>query len=104
MSSPRVLSVSAPHIETIISPFVRFAKREAAGGIVLLLSTAVALVWANSRWESSYHAIWNTQALCCAFGQCFLTLSTRLVVRGAEVIRHIEKSDRLDPTISILDR
>ena len=33
---------------------------EAAGGI-LLLATAAALIWANSRWEHSYHQIWYTQ-------------------------------------------
>jgi NhaA family Na+:H+ antiporter len=48
-------------IETIISPFLRFARMEAAGGILLLASAALALVWANSPWEHSYHAIWNAQ-------------------------------------------
>jgi NhaA family Na+:H+ antiporter len=35
---------------------------EAAGGILLLVATAAALFWANSRWEHSYHHIWYTQA------------------------------------------
>jgi NhaA family Na+:H+ antiporter len=35
---------------------------EAAGGILLLLATAAALIWANSRWEHSYHQIWYEQA------------------------------------------
>jgi NhaA family Na+:H+ antiporter len=35
---------------------------EAAGGILLLVATAAALVWANSRWEHSYYEIWHTQA------------------------------------------
>ena len=34
-------------IEFIRSPFVRFARMEAAGGIVLLASTLIALFWAN---------------------------------------------------------
>jgi NhaA family Na+:H+ antiporter len=38
-------------------PFERFVRGEAAGGIVLLLCTAVALVWANSPWSSAYAAI-----------------------------------------------
>ena len=37
-------------------------QMEAAGGILLLVATAAALVWANSRWEHSYHQIWYTQA------------------------------------------
>jgi NhaA family Na+:H+ antiporter len=48
-------------IEVIKSPFVRFAKMEAAGGILLLVSTFAALVWANSPWEHIYHAMWTTQ-------------------------------------------
>jgi len=48
-------------IDAITSPFVRFAKMEAAGGILLLASTITALVWANSRWEHGYEAIWHTQ-------------------------------------------
>jgi len=32
---------------------------EAASGILLLVSTIVAVVWANSPWEASYHAIWD---------------------------------------------
>ena len=55
-------SSSRPPIDVITSPFARFAKMEAAGGILLLLATAAALVWANSRWEHSYHQIWYTQA------------------------------------------
>jgi NhaA family Na+:H+ antiporter len=34
---------------------------EASGGILLLTGTIAALVWANSPWEQSYHAIWNAQ-------------------------------------------
>jgi Na+:H+ antiporter, NhaA family len=59
-------------IDVIASPFVRFARMEAAGGILLLVSTFAALVWANSRWEHSYHAIWTTQ-LDIGFGRFFLS-------------------------------
>jgi NhaA family Na+:H+ antiporter len=55
-------SRSRPPIDVITSPFARFARMEAAGGILLLLATAAALIWANSRWEHSYHQIWYTQA------------------------------------------
>lgn len=46
-------------IHRIISPFVRFAKLEAAGGLVLVFSTAAALLWANSRWADSYDHFWH---------------------------------------------
>lgn len=48
-------------IEVLTSPFVRFSKMEASSGILLLITTVAALVWANSPWEQSYHAIWNAQ-------------------------------------------
>ena len=63
MSLPTDLqSNSRPPIDIITSPFTRFARMEAAGGILLLVATAAALIWANSRWEHSYHQIWYTQA------------------------------------------
>jgi Na+:H+ antiporter, NhaA family len=74
----RLMSVETPPsrtilpIEVITSPFVRFARMEAAGGILLLVSTFAALVWANSPWEQSYHAIWSTQ-VDVGFGRFFLS-------------------------------
>jgi len=55
-------------IDSILAPFVRFARLEAAGGILLLATTVIALVWANSPWEASYHALWHTP-LSIAFAQ-----------------------------------
>ncbi|HTZ57039.1 MAG TPA: Na+/H+ antiporter NhaA [Acidobacteriaceae bacterium] len=55
-------STARPPIDIITSPFARFAKMEAAGGILLLAATAAALVLANSRFEHGYHEIWNTAA------------------------------------------
>lgn len=43
-----------------VRPFVRFSHIEAAGGIVLVVATVVALVWANSPWKSGYEAVWVT--------------------------------------------
>jgi len=61
-------------IQTLISPFVRFARMEAASGILLLASTVAALVWANSPWEQSYHALWNVQ-IPAGFGRFILSES-----------------------------
>lgn len=38
----------------LLAPFQRFASSEAAGGIVLLVCTAIALAWANSPWREEY--------------------------------------------------
>jgi NhaA family Na+:H+ antiporter len=36
-----------------------FLAAEAAGGVVLLAATVVALAWANSPWRSSYAELWS---------------------------------------------
>jgi NhaA family Na+:H+ antiporter len=43
----------------ILTPFARFAQFEAAGGVLLILCTIAALVWANSPWWESYFHLWE---------------------------------------------
>ena len=40
--------------------FQEFARIEAAGGILLLISAVLAILWANSPWAESYFQLWNT--------------------------------------------
>jgi Na+:H+ antiporter, NhaA family len=40
-------------------PLERFLSIEAASGVLLLLTAAAALAWANSPWHESYHALWH---------------------------------------------
>jgi len=42
------------------SPLREFFSTEAAGGVVLVVATAAALVWANSPWKESYFHLWHT--------------------------------------------
>jgi NhaA family Na+:H+ antiporter len=42
-------------------PVVRFLRVEAAGGVLLVMSAAVALVSANSPWRESYGSLWATE-------------------------------------------
>ena len=44
----------------VLRPLVDFLHTEAAGGIVLLAATAVALLWANSPFQDSYTELWHT--------------------------------------------
>lgn len=37
-----------------------FLATELAGGVVLLVAAATALVWANSQWQASYAQLWGT--------------------------------------------
>ncbi|HMS83798.1 MAG TPA: Na+/H+ antiporter NhaA [Nitrospira sp.] len=47
-------------IHPIIEPFQSFIHTEASGGILLLLATFVAMIWANSPWAASYDEFWST--------------------------------------------
>ncbi len=44
---------------TIITPFQSFVKIESFSGILLMLTTVVALLWANSPWGDVYREIWQ---------------------------------------------
>jgi NhaA family Na+:H+ antiporter len=46
---------------TIIQPAQRFMAIETAGGVVMLVSAVVALVWANSPWSASYRELFETE-------------------------------------------
>ncbi len=46
-----------------MAPFQRFAGTASAGGIVLLVATALALGLANSPWSHAYHAVWETPVM-----------------------------------------
>ena len=53
---------------------MRFARMEAASGILLLGSTLAALIWANSPWEHGYHSLWEAQVTV-GFGKFILSES-----------------------------
>ncbi len=42
-------------------PVASFLRVEAAGGIVLLAATVLALVWANTPWSDVYEQFWTTE-------------------------------------------
>ena len=59
-------------IRPIVEPIREFIRAEAAGGILLLAATFVAMVWANSPWATSYQELWKTP-VSVAFGSHALT-------------------------------
>ncbi len=54
-------------IQTILTPFQRFFKTESSGGIILLFSTIVAIIWANSIFSDYYFNFWE-QKISISFG------------------------------------
>ena len=51
----------APPIERLIQPFKEFTKAEASSGIVLIICTVIALLWANTGISESYFSLWHTK-------------------------------------------
>lgn len=60
----KTVSIKAPKrpIDRILSPFQEFIRLEASSGILLIIATIVALIWANSPWAESYVHLWETKA------------------------------------------
>ncbi len=50
----------APRRLLPVNEFARYLRTETVGGIVLLVATAIALLWANSPWSGSYEALRDT--------------------------------------------
>jgi NhaA family Na+:H+ antiporter len=48
-------------IDKLLAPFRRFFAIEASSGILLMAATVLALVWANSGFSASYHALWSNK-------------------------------------------
>jgi Na+/H+ antiporter 1 len=48
-------------IERLSKPFEEFAKLESSDGILLIVCTVAALLWANSPWGDSYFSFWHTK-------------------------------------------
>lgn len=48
-------------IDILLKPINTFIKSETTAGIVLFISTIVALLWANSAFASTYHHLWHEE-------------------------------------------
>jgi Na+:H+ antiporter, NhaA family len=48
-------------VERIVRPFQDFAHKQSSSGILLIIATVVALVWANSPWGDAYSNLWHTK-------------------------------------------
>jgi NhaA family Na+:H+ antiporter len=66
MTAPQISSAQPTFLQSdrtlarAVRPFIRFSHIEAAGGIVLVVATLIALVWANSPWSGGYESVWST--------------------------------------------
>jgi NhaA family Na+:H+ antiporter len=89
------------------TPLVEFLHFEAAGGIVLVVAAVVALIWANSPWQDSYHTLWSTH-LSLSLGSRSLDLTLQdwindglmsifFFVVGLEIKREVVEGELRDP-------
>ncbi len=46
--------------QRLTRPVEAFLEAETAGGVLLMLAAAIALIWANSPWKESYQHLWHT--------------------------------------------
>lgn len=56
-------------IDVLLHPFRRFARFEAAGGVLLLITSVAALIWANSPYAPGYLALWEKTYFTVAVGE-----------------------------------
>ncbi len=51
------------HHNKVLRSFQLFFAKTTAGGIVLIIVTALAMFWANSQWADTYKHFWNSDTL-----------------------------------------
>ncbi len=49
-------------IDYILRPFRLFARNSSAGGVLLAICVAAAMLWANSAWSADYFSLWQQTA------------------------------------------
>lgn len=61
MAKTVTIKTTTRPIDRLLSPFQEFFHQEASSGILLIVATIIALVWANSPWAESYILLWESK-------------------------------------------
>ncbi|HTH06856.1 MAG TPA: Na+/H+ antiporter NhaA [Ilumatobacteraceae bacterium] len=96
----------------VVSPLRDFFHQEAAGGIVLVAATVIALIWANSPWKESYFHLWHTH-MSITIGTHSIDLDLQewvndalmaifFLVVGLEIKREVVEGELRDPRTAAL--
>lgn len=72
-----------PH--RFIRPVIEFTRIEAAGGIVLLIAAAIAIMWANSPWSAAYFDLFNTH-INVSFGAIHINESLKALINDGLMV------------------
>jgi len=99
-------------ISRIVSPFLRFARLEAASGVLLLLASAAALILANSPWSGAWAALWHADITVGLGGRLFTRpvefwindglMTVFFFVVGLEIKREILVGELSSPRKAVL--
>ena len=112
MFQSRLPGSREPGVPRVFNPLADFLHKEAAGGIVLLLATVVALVWANGPLGESYEKAWR-ETLTIGVGDFSITEDLRhwvndglmalfFFVVGLEIKRELVVGELRDPRAASL--
>lgn len=63
--------------KTLLKPFQKFVKIESFSGVLLIIATLIALIWANSQFSDTYQSIWQSKV---GFSTPFLELQKPLIL------------------------
>jgi NhaA family Na+:H+ antiporter len=76
-----------------------FLATEQAGGVVLLLATIAALVWANSVWQHGYESLWSTDAAGLTLHEWVndALMAVFFLVAGLEIKRELVAGELREP-------
>ncbi len=58
---PEASPLAHSAVRRLLAPVQAFLQIEAASGLALVITTVVALVWANSPWAHAYHSLWHLE-------------------------------------------
>jgi len=112
MVKTKPIKTESRPIDRILSPFQEFFQQEASSGILLIIATILALIWANSPWSDSYHAFWHTN-VSVTFGSFSLSkdllhwindglMAVFFFVVGLEIKREVMVGELASPRKAIL--
>lgn len=96
----------------VFTPFLEFFQGQSAGGILLLICTAIALTWANSPWADDYHQLFSSQ-LSLAWGSLVLSkdllhwindglMALFFLAVGLEIKRELLAGELVEPKQALL--
>jgi NhaA family Na+:H+ antiporter len=77
MAKKKKIPVKPTPVEKLLFPLQEFLEKEASSGILLLGSTLIALLLANSEWRETYGMLWSTKL---TFGYGSIELSKALLL------------------------